>query len=153
MRLWLSRCVGGERGRGSALIAAEAPKSSTTTLSSWQPDGLTPAQTAAVSYLARYSGPTSALYAYQLLRWFGWCETNGLDPLTGVQRAHVELYIRGLAEAGLRDSSICTMMHSVRGFFRFTHIDGLIAADRRCMSGSPRCTPTRPAPRAWTGWS
>ena len=103
--------------------------SPTSTLSSWEPDALTPAQLAAVSYLARYSGPTHALYAYQLRRWFDWCESNGLDPLTGVQRAHVELYIRGLAESGLRDSSICTMMHGVRGFFRFAHIDGLIAAD------------------------
>src|SRR3712207_1035351 len=92
---------GGERGRGSAVIAAEALMSPTTLLP-WQPDGLTPAQIAAVSSLARYSGPTHALYAYQLRRWFGWCETNGLDPLTGVQRAHVELYIRGLAEAGLQ---------------------------------------------------
>src|SRR5215213_5681966 len=54
--------------------------STTATLLSWQPDGLTPAQMAAVSYLARYSGPTHALYAYQLRRWFGWCESNGLDP-------------------------------------------------------------------------
>jgi integrase/recombinase XerD len=27
------------------------------------------------------------------------------------------------------DSTICTMMHGVRGFFRFAHIDGLIASD------------------------
>ena len=62
MRPWVSRGVG-ERGRGSALIAAEAPMSSTSALASWQPEGLTPAQIAAVSYLARYSGPTHALYA------------------------------------------------------------------------------------------
>jgi site-specific recombinase XerD len=44
--------------------------------------------------------------------------------------AHFALYIRGLAESGLlRDSSICTMMHGVRGLFRFAHIDGLITAD------------------------
>ncbi len=30
---------------------------------------------------------------------------------------------------GLRYSSINTMLHAVRGFFRFAHIDGLIAAD------------------------
>ena len=52
------------------------------------------AQLAAVSYLARYSGRTHALYAFQLRRWFAWCEGNGLDPLVGIQRAHVELYIR-----------------------------------------------------------
>ena len=47
---------------------------------------------AAVSFLARYAGRTHELYAYQLRRWFGWCEANGLDPLLGIQRAHVELY-------------------------------------------------------------
>ena len=76
MRPRVSRGVGGERGRGSAVIAAEALMSSTSTLSSWQPDGLTPAQIAAVSHLARYSGPTHKLYAYQLRRWFGWCDAT-----------------------------------------------------------------------------
>ena len=42
-----------------------------TTLLPFQPDAMTPAQLAAVSYLARYSGHTHALYAYQLRRWFG----------------------------------------------------------------------------------
>jgi integrase/recombinase XerD len=56
---------------------------STTTLLPFQPEAMSPAQLAAVSYLARYSGHTQTLYAYQLRRWFGWCETNGLDPLRG----------------------------------------------------------------------
>jgi integrase/recombinase XerD len=104
----------------------------------FQPDGMTPAQLAAVSYLARYSGHTHELYAYQLRRWFAWCETNRLDPLVGIQRAHVELYIRHLGEAGLRTSSINTMMHGVRGFFRFAHIDGLIAADPAVYARLPK---------------
>ena len=49
---------------------------------------------------ARYSGRTHRLYTYQLKRWFAWCGGNGLDPLTGIQRAHVELYIRGWATRG-----------------------------------------------------
>jgi hypothetical protein len=52
---------------------------STTILLPFQPDTLTPAQLTAVSYLARYAGHTHDLYAYQLRRWFAWCETNGLD--------------------------------------------------------------------------
>ena len=59
---------------------------SNTTPLPFQPDAMTPAQLAAVSYLARYSGHTHQLYAYQLRRWFAWCETNRLDPLVGVQR-------------------------------------------------------------------
>lgn len=49
---------------------------SNTILLSFQPDAMSPAQLAAVSYLARYSGRTHQLYAYQLRCWFTWCETN-----------------------------------------------------------------------------
>lgn len=56
----------------------------------FQPDAMSPAHLAAVSFLARYSSRTHALYAFQLRRWFAWCEANGLDPLLGIQRAHVE---------------------------------------------------------------
>lgn len=110
----------------------------TPTLMPFQPDAMTTAQLAAVSYLARYTGHTHQLYAAALRCWFGWCETNSLDPLTGIQRAHIELYIRHLHEAGLRDSSVNTMMHGVRGFFRFAHIDGLIAADSAVYARLPR---------------
>ena len=72
---------------------------------------MSPAQLAAVSYLARYAGRTHALYSSQLRRWFSWCETNGLDPLMGIQRAHVELYIRHLGQSGLQDSVVVTMTH------------------------------------------
>jgi integrase/recombinase XerD len=76
---------------------------SNTILLPFQPDSMTRAQLAAVSYLARYSGHTHSLYAYQLRRWFEWCETR-LDPLDGIQRAHVELYIRHLGGCGLLPS-------------------------------------------------
>lgn len=101
----------------------------TTRLLPFQPMSMTTAELAAVSFLARYAGHTHELYSYQLRRWFQWCETNGLDPLMGIQWAHVGLYIRRLGEAGLMASSTNTMMHGVRGFFRFAHIDGLIPAD------------------------
>jgi integrase/recombinase XerD len=104
----------------------------------FQPLSMSPAQLAAVSFLARYSGRTHALYAFQLRRWFAWCETNAIDPLIGVQRAHVELYIRQLGESGLMDSSVVTMMHGVRGFFRYAHIDGTIAADPAVYARLPK---------------
>ena len=70
------------------------------------------------------------------------------------QRAHVELYIRQLGDAGLMDSSVDTMMHAVRGFFRFAHIDGLIASDPAVYARLPEDPlATSPAPRAWTGSS
>ena len=109
-----------------------------TVLLPFQPSSMTSAQLAAVSYLARYAGRTHTLYSFQLRQWFGWCETNGLDPLVGVQRAHVELFIRQLGESGLMDSSVNTMMHAVRGFFRFAHIDGLIGADPAVYARLPK---------------
>src|SRR4051812_2883421 len=102
---------------------------STATLLPTQPISMTAVQLAAVSYLARYSGRTHDLYSYQLRRWFAWCETYGLDPLAGVQRAPIELYIRQQGETGLMASSVNTMMHAVRRFFRFAHIDGTISSD------------------------
>jgi integrase/recombinase XerD len=111
---------------------------SNTTLQPFQPDSMTPGQLPAVSYLARYSGHTHNLYAYQLRRWFEWCEASSLDPLVGIQRAHVELYIRHLGETRLMPSSINTMMHGVRGFFRFAHIDGLIPADPAIYARLPK---------------
>jgi len=112
--------------------------SAPTTLLPFQPATMTSAQLAAVSYLARYSGRTHTLYAFQLREWFAWCERNGLDALTGVQRAHVELYIRQLGDRGLMDSSVNTMMHAVRGYFRFAHIDGLITADPAVYARLPK---------------
>jgi integrase/recombinase XerD len=62
-----------------------------TTLLPFQLATMSTAQLAAVSYLARYSGRTHVLYSFQLREWFTWCESNALDPLVGIQRAHVEL--------------------------------------------------------------
>jgi integrase/recombinase XerD len=118
--------------------AAGSLATSHTTLMPYQPDQMSPSQLAAVSYLARYSGHTHVVYAYQLRRWFGWCEDNGLDPLVGIQRAHVELYIWHLGESGLMASSVNTSMHAVRGFFRFAHIDGLIPGDPAVYARLPK---------------
>ena len=132
----------------------QVPLMTSPTLLPFQPDAMSPAQLAAVSYLARYSGQTHALYTYQLRRWFAWCETNAVDPLVGVQRAHVELYIRHLSDSGLVDSTVVTMMHGVRGFFRFAHIDGLIASDPAVYARlRPSSTKTRPGRRVSTGSS
>jgi hypothetical protein len=126
-----------------------------TTLLPFQPDAMTAAQLAAVSYLARYTGHTHTLYAYQLRRWFTWSESNDLDPLIGIQRSHIELYIRDLGESGLQVSSVNTMMHGVRGFFRFAYIDGLIPANPAVYARLPEihtddATNTSSAPNSST---
>lgn len=109
-----------------------------TALLPFQPETMTPAQIAAVSFLARYGGQTHSLYSFNLRRWFRWCEANGIDPLVGIQRAHVELYIRHLAELGLAASSVNTCMHAIRGYFKFAHIDGLIPSDPAVYARLPK---------------
>lgn len=111
---------------------------SSTALLPFQPDAMTPAQLAAVSFLARYAGSTHSMYASQLRRWFEWCQVRDLDPLVGIQRAHVELYIRHLGECGLMASSVNSSMHAVRGFFKFAHIDGLIMSDPAVYARLPK---------------
>ena len=61
-----------------------------------------------------------------------------MDPLVGVQRAHVELYIRSLGERGLMDSCVVSMMSRVRGYVKFAHIDGLIPADPSVYARLPK---------------
>ena len=112
--------------------------SAPTALLPFQPSTMSTAQLAAVSFLARYSGRTHRLYSFQLREWFAWCEGHGLDPLVGIQRAHVELCIRGLSQRGLMDSLVVTMMHGVRRFFRFAHIDGLVLADPAVYARLPK---------------
>lgn len=46
--------------------------------------------------------------------------------------------MRGLGDRGLMDSSVVTMMHAVRGYFRFAHIDGLIPADPAVYGRLPK---------------
>jgi hypothetical protein len=115
---------------------------SPTVLLPFQPASMSTAQLAAVSFLARYSGRTHHLYQFQLREWFAWCERNGLDPLVGVQRAHVELYIRSLGERGLMDSSVVSMLCSVRG---------TNALDAGVTRRSSPATPTPEPPSITTG--
>jgi integrase/recombinase XerD len=73
-----------------------------------------------------------------LRRWFGWCDINRPDPLVRIERAHVELFIRHLGESGLMASSINTMTHGIRGYFRFAHIDGLTPHDPAVYARLPK---------------
>jgi hypothetical protein len=59
----------------------------------------------------------------------------------------VELFIRHLGECRLRPSSINTMMHGIRGYFRCAHIDGLTPHDPAVYARLPKVhqdeTPTQ----------
>jgi len=73
-----------------------------------------------------------------LRRWFVWCESNHLDPLVGIQRAHVELFIRHLGECGLMPSSINTMMHGIPATSGSPTSTGLIPHDPAVYARLPK---------------
>ena len=97
-----------------------------TTLLPFQLATMTSTQLAAVSFPARYAGLTNSLNDHQLKQWFAWSETNGLDPWPESSEPTSSSTSASSATRGLMDSSVVTMMHAVRGYFRFAHIDGLI---------------------------
>lgn len=125
--------------------------SDSTIILPFQPASMSTAQLAAVSYLARYSGHTHALYAYQLREWFSWCEVHGLDPRAAVQRGAC-----GVVHSPTRRPRTDGLVSGhndarLRGNFRFAHIDGHIPLTRLCTRGCRRCTATSPALKDWTG--
>ena len=83
--------------------------------------------------------PASAqVAAYRAVKLKPLAANRNYVALIGVQRAHIELYIRDLGESGLQVSSVNTMMPGVRGFFRFAHIDGLIPANPAVYARLPK---------------
>ncbi len=64
-------------------------------------------------------------------------------------RPHIELYGSWMEERGLAASTIDRRLSTVCGFYRFAHIDGRIAANRRSTCVGPKSTPpTREASTA-----
>ena len=113
--------------------------SAPTMLLPFQPASMSTAQLAAVSFLARYSGRTHHLYAFQLRRVVRLVrDATGSTRWSGSSGRTSSSTSASLGERGLMDSSVVTMMHGVRGFFRFAHIDGLIPADPAVYARLPK---------------
>jgi len=86
------------------------------------------AEVAAAAFLARYSGRILDAYRHDLRGFFAWAAQVGLAALE-VTRPHIELYRCWLEEQGLAASTIDRRLSTVCGFYRFAHIDGLVASN------------------------
>jgi hypothetical protein len=95
------------------------------------------AQLAAVSYMTCYAIPTACMPTNTGSGSPG-ARATGWNPLVGIQRAHVELYVRQLGDQRLMDASVVTMMPAVRGYLRFAHIDGVIGSDPAVYARVPK---------------
>jgi integrase/recombinase XerD len=87
-----------------------------------------PAELAAISFLARYSGRTLDAYRHDLRNLFQWAADHALAVLDAT-RAHLELYRASMEERGLAASTIDRRLSTACGFYRFAHIDGRISSN------------------------
>src|SRR5689334_22542749 len=78
----------------------------------------------AAAFLARYSGETRQVYATRLKIFLTWCADQGLDPIHGVTRPHLELYARYLEEVrGNKPASVHGALCVLKMFYRLLAVD------------------------------
>ena len=99
------------------------------------------AQLAAVAFLARYRARTLESYRADLRQFFQWASDVGLPPLAAT-RTHIELYRSSMEARGLAASTVDRRLSTVRGYYRFAHIDGRIIANPAQYVRRPRVHPT-----------
>lgn len=100
-----------------------------------------PAELAAAAFLARYQGRTLEAYRHDLRGYFQWATDAGIDVLA-VIRPQIELYVRHLEDRGLAASTTDRRLSTVCGFYRFAHIDGVIASNPAQYVRRPKIHPT-----------
>jgi integrase/recombinase XerD len=104
--------------------------------------GFDEAQVAAVAFLARYNGRTLDAYRADLRGFFGWADIVGLEVLSAT-RGHIELYRQHMEQRALAAPTIDRRLSTVRGFYRFAHIDGRIASNPGPVRSPPQGPPER----------
>lgn len=96
------------------------------------------AELVAATFLVTFPENTRRGYQASLRTWFRWCAAMNVDPLEA-QRAHIELWMRELAEKGnrfavrgvkpLMPATVGGMVNAVVGFYKLAHRDGYIVDD------------------------
>lgn len=77
------------------------------------------------AFLAGYGDATAAVYSLGLRQWFGWCESNGADPID-VRRTHFDLWRRDLEARGKAPATIANRLGAVAMFYRWLHEEELL---------------------------
>lgn len=100
-----------------------------------------PAELAAAAFLARYQGRTLEAYRHDLRSYFQWAADAGIEVLAA-SRPQIELYVRHLEDVALAASTIDRRLSTVCGFYRFAHIDGVIASNPAQYVPRPKIHPS-----------
>lgn len=102
-----------------------------------QPVPSDPSSLAAAGFLARYREPIASAYRNDLRCYWAWCAQHDLQPLHA-QRAHLELYLRGLRGKGYAPATISRRLSTVAGLFRYAVIDEVVAKNPTLAVSRPK---------------
>jgi site-specific recombinase XerD len=92
---------------------------------------------ALAGFLAGYRGLTRNAYALDLRQFVSWCECRGLR-LFSARRTDIELYARGLEEAGRARATVARRLCTVTGFYRYAEEEGLVPVSPAVHVRRPR---------------
>jgi hypothetical protein len=98
-------------------------------------------QSAIAGFLAGYSGNTRVSYTTDLRLFSTWCAENRLR-LLDVRRAHLEMFARTMEQEGRMRSTVARRLSTLCSFYRYCHLEGLLAPEpgrqRAAPEGRPR---------------
>ena len=97
----------------------------------------------AAAFLSGYSGRTREAYAADLLQWGGWCAQRGVDVLA-VGRAHLQVFVRELEDAGRAPSTIGRKLSAIGGFYAYCVVEDVLAKNPVAHVRRPRVSDESP---------
>jgi hypothetical protein len=106
---------------------------------------------AVAGFLAGYSGNTRVSYTTDLRVFTGWCADNQVRLLE-VRRAHLEVFARTMEQEGRMRSTVARRLSTLCSFYRYCHLEGLLARDPAPNVRRPKIDP-RPGLWAWIATS
>lgn len=97
-------------------------------------------QRVALAFLASYRNQSTRNgYQVSLLRWFGWCLDHSIEPLRGVKRPHIDLWLRVMEDQqGLAPRTIAGRCNALAGYYKYAVMEGHLEASPMVWVKRPR---------------
>lgn len=97
----------------------------------------------AQAFLAGYSGRTREAYTTDLKQWGAWCAQHDVDVLA-VTRAHVQVFVRSLEDAGRSPATIGRKLAAIGGFYGYLVVEGELVKNPVAYVRRPRVSDESP---------
>jgi site-specific recombinase XerD len=91
-------------------------------------------------FVAGYSGNTRVSYTTDLRLFAAWCADSRLRLLE-VRRAHLEMFARTMEQDGRMRSTVARRLSTLCSFYRYCHLEGLLARDPAANVRRPKVDP------------